>query len=168
MPFGGCVWDAPSCLQNVEKLVNRYQDCKSLFWDKLLLRSATIDHVVDELELLSPKADLMVRKELLLLLNDYIAQGAPESSIIRQKHKKIFPINSSSSECKYDLQSYSRRFWYLADRTICERALTEKYSSLNLLWRKSGRYRRLSRLWILKNTCCQMPLWKQKQKGIQY
>ena len=60
----------------MEKLVNRYQECRSLFCNKLLLRNATIDHVIDGLELLFPKADLIVRKELLLVLNGYIAQGA--------------------------------------------------------------------------------------------
>lgn len=117
MPLRKCVWDAPSCLQSLEKLVNRYQDCRSLFCDKLLLKNATVDHVINELELLSLTAALTVRKELLLVLNDYIARGAPKSSILRLKGKSIIPVGFGDSEWKYRLMNYNRDVWYLADRT---------------------------------------------------
>jgi hypothetical protein len=117
VPLRQCVWDAPSCLKSLEKLVNRYPDCRSLFYDKLSLRNATIDHVINELELLSPTAALTVRKELLLVLNDYVARSVPNSSILRLKDKNIIPVGFGDSEWKYRLMNYNRNVWYLADRT---------------------------------------------------
>jgi hypothetical protein len=113
-----CVWKAPALLTNVYAVSSDYHGCKPLFNKCLGLGNATIDHVVEEIIGL-PAAGSTRCKELILLLNEYLAAGSPPSAINRLKGRRFIPITDTSSSNDFQvvvLRNYDEDIWYLPDR----------------------------------------------------
>lgn len=119
-----CVWEAPSCLTKVIALEREYKDCKLLFCTQLRLKNATIEHVIDEI--LSPQ-DFERRKELLLVLNNYLRSKRSSLSVEKLKGKMIIPVRMvAKPRDQTALKNYDRHVWYLADKPSLQESFKEK------------------------------------------
>ena len=113
-----CVWKAPSLLTNVYALSSAYRGCKPLFCSCLAVGNATIDHVVAEIISLNA-ANTTKCKELLILLNEYLATGSPMLAINKLKGKRFIPVTDSASSDDLQvsiLKNYNEDIWYYPDR----------------------------------------------------
>lgn len=95
-----------------------------LFCTQLCLKNATLEHVIDEM--LSPQ-DFEQRKDLLLVLNDYLRNKMSLSSVEKLKGKKIIPVRMvTKPRDQTTLKNYNRHVWYLADRPSLQESFKEK------------------------------------------
>lgn len=147
------MWNAPSALKHVTKLSSRYGDCQTLFNDYLVVHSASIKHVADELCSLHERSneDITQRcEELLLLLNRYLT---PETEFtahhfLRIRHARVFPIVEAGNEPWAVLRPLQDRNWYIPDRMTLE---ADFRNEVNLLAFSVQSVEKLQFLWSKLN-----------------
>lgn len=101
-------------------MASDYPACRSLFCNRLALRNATIDHVVDELLSLRRSNHTGKLKELLFFLNDYLLRGALHSAVHKLKGTIVIPVVSeyeALEDADYLWLAYDKHVFYLADRS---------------------------------------------------
>ena len=114
------MWNAPSSLSKIYALASDYPDCSSLFCNRLKLKNATINHVVEEIFSLDNLGLIDRGKELLITLSDYLLKGASHSAVFKLKGKRVIPAYSKYEkveDAKFIFLAYDLHVFYLVDRS---------------------------------------------------
>ncbi|KAK3622645.1 hypothetical protein LTR56_014313 [Elasticomyces elasticus] len=112
---GECRWEAPTCLRRIQQLALHYAGLHVLFTEHLMIESAGLPDVIDEMKHLDDSEGEYDRsRQLLLVLSRY----APFHTMHRKHLKRLgtisaFPIRSGSAT---KVASIRRHYWHIADR----------------------------------------------------